>query len=58
MGSWVALVDQLRALPSETEWVEFKRNHCEPQRLGEYLSAEDEYAPDSESESSRMEDIE
>ena len=35
----VALVDRLRALPTETEWVEFKRNYCEVQRLGEYLSA-------------------
>lgn len=35
----VALVDRLRALPTETEWVEFKRNRCGPQDLGEYLSA-------------------
>ncbi|MDP1861394.1 MAG: putative DNA binding domain-containing protein [Gemmatimonadaceae bacterium] len=35
----VALVDRLRALPTETEWFEFKHNHCEPQALGEYLSA-------------------
>jgi ATP-dependent DNA helicase RecG len=35
----VALVDRLRALPSETEWLEFKRNNAEPQVLGEYLSA-------------------
>lgn len=35
----VALVDRLRALPSETEWLEFKRNHHEPQAIGEYLSA-------------------
>ncbi|MFA6240056.1 MAG: RNA-binding domain-containing protein [Candidatus Hydrogenedentales bacterium] len=35
----IALVDRLRAMPTETEWVEFKLNHCEPQRLGEYLSA-------------------
>ena len=35
----VALVDRLRALPSETEWLEFKRNRHEPQQLGEYLSA-------------------
>jgi ATP-dependent DNA helicase RecG len=35
----IALVDRLRALPAETEWCEFKRNRCEPQVLGEYLSA-------------------
>lgn len=38
-GERIALIDRLRALPSETEWVEFKRNHYEPQLLGEYLSA-------------------
>ncbi|MCC7020156.1 MAG: putative DNA binding domain-containing protein [Ardenticatenales bacterium] len=35
----ISLIDRLRALPTETEWLEFKRNHCEPQALGEYLSA-------------------
>ncbi len=35
----VALIDRLRALPTETEWFEFKRSRCEPQALGEYLSA-------------------
>ena len=35
----IALVDRLRSLPAETEWFEFKRNRCEPQALGEYLSA-------------------
>lgn len=35
----IALIDRLRALPAETEWFEFKRSHCEPQALGEYLSA-------------------
>lgn len=35
----VALIDRLRSLPTETEWVEFKRNRHEPQELGEYLSA-------------------
>jgi hypothetical protein len=24
------LIDELRALPSETEWVEFKEKRCEP----------------------------
>jgi len=35
----VALIDRLRALPTETEWVKFKRHRCAPQDLGEYLSA-------------------
>lgn len=35
----ISLVDRLRALPTETEWFEFKRNHCESQELGEYLAA-------------------
>ena len=38
-GELVALVDRLRALPSETEWLEFKRNRHDPQATGEYLSA-------------------
>lgn len=33
------LIDQLRVLPSETEWVEFKENRCEKTELGEYISA-------------------
>lgn len=35
----IALVDRLRALPSETEWCEWKRNHVTPADLGDYLSA-------------------
>ena len=35
----IALIDRLRALPAETEWIELKRNRCEPQVLGQYLSA-------------------
>jgi ATP-dependent DNA helicase RecG len=35
----IALVDRLRVLPSETEWVEFKRNNADPHTIGEYLSA-------------------
>ncbi len=34
-----ALLDRLRREPHETEWLEFKENHYEPQVLGEYLSA-------------------
>jgi len=35
----VAFVDRLRALPTETDWLEFKRNNAEPQEVGAYLSA-------------------
>lgn len=38
-GGLIALVDRLRALSTETEWCEFKRNNYDPQQLGEYLSA-------------------
>ncbi|MCK4761883.1 MAG: putative DNA binding domain-containing protein [Candidatus Aminicenantes bacterium] len=33
------LVYELAALSSETEWVEFKKNICEPDDIGEYISA-------------------
>ena len=33
------LLRSLLALPRETEWVEFKVNDCEPEEIGEYLSA-------------------
>jgi ATP-dependent DNA helicase RecG len=35
----IALVDRLRAEPSETEWLEFKRDRYDAQLLGEYVSA-------------------
>ena len=34
-----ALLDELRSLPKETEWAEFKLNYSEPQEIGEYISA-------------------
>lgn len=33
------LLDDLRTLPDETEWVEFKENDYRPQEIGEYISA-------------------
>lgn len=33
------LVHELRRLPAETEWVEFKRNYDDPIEVGEYISA-------------------
>lgn len=35
----IALVDRLRALPTETEWLEFKRNYADSHEIGQYLSA-------------------
>jgi hypothetical protein len=33
------LLHELRKLPNETEWVEFKANYADPQEIGEYISA-------------------
>jgi len=35
----VGLLDELRKLPRETGWVEFKLNNTKPDDIGEYLSA-------------------
>ena len=35
----VGLVREMCKLPQETEWVEFKANHGDPQAIGEYISA-------------------
>ncbi|MCU7907142.1 MAG: putative DNA binding domain-containing protein [Candidatus Thiodiazotropha sp. (ex Epidulcina cf. delphinae)] len=35
----IGLVQELRKLSAETEWVEFKHNRAEPEEVGEYLSA-------------------
>jgi len=35
----ISLVYELRKLPKETEWVEFKLNDAEPEDIGEYVSA-------------------
>lgn len=35
----VGLVDELRKLPAETGWLEFKENVANPEEIGEYLSA-------------------
>lgn len=34
-----SLVSELRKLPAEIQWVEFKENNANPQDVGEYLSA-------------------
>ena len=36
---WQGLVKELCNLPHETEWAEFKENNCEPEQIGEYISA-------------------
>lgn len=33
------LINELRSLPAETSWVEFKENNAKPKDIGEYLSA-------------------
>ena len=33
------LIDELLALPKETEWVEYKDNNYNPTLIGEYISA-------------------
>lgn len=35
----IGLVNELRKLPAESEWVEFKTNNEDPQEIGEYISA-------------------
>jgi ATP-dependent DNA helicase RecG len=35
----LGLVTELRKLPDETEWVEFKENNSNPVEIGEYISA-------------------
>ncbi|MGO3670113.1 MAG: hypothetical protein ACTJFQ_17840 [Vreelandella alkaliphila] len=33
------LLAELRKLPSETSWLEFKRNNADPHEIGEYIAA-------------------
>lgn len=35
----LGLVKELSKLPGESEWVEFKRNNAEPEKIGGYISA-------------------
>lgn len=35
----LSLLQELRKLPQETEWLEFKHNNADPEEIGEYLSA-------------------
>lgn len=36
---YIGLINELRKLPSETEWLEFKHNKADPEEIGEYCSA-------------------
>lgn len=36
---FISLVHELRRLPGESEWVEFKHNQADPEDVGEYISA-------------------
>jgi ATP-dependent DNA helicase RecG len=36
---WVALLDDLRKLPAETNWVEFKADNVDPDRIGRTAAA-------------------
>jgi len=35
----LSVLNELRKMPNETEWVEFKQNKAEPDVIGEYISA-------------------
>ena len=35
----LALIDELRGMPAETSWVEFKENNADPQEIGRLISA-------------------
>lgn len=36
---YISLIERLRQLPEETEWLEYKVNNYEPELIGEYVSA-------------------
>ena len=36
---YISLIERLRRLPAETEWLEYKSNNIDPQMIGEYISA-------------------
>lgn len=36
---YISLIEELRKLPTETEWVEFEVNNDDPDKIGEYLSS-------------------
>lgn len=38
-SSLLTRLQELLALPRESEWVEFKHNNANPEEIGEYISA-------------------
>lgn len=36
---YISLIERLRKMPAETEWLEYKSNNTDPQMIGEYISA-------------------
>ncbi len=36
---YISLIERLRRMPAETEWLEYKSNNTDPQMIGEYISA-------------------
>ena len=36
---YIGLIERLRQMPEETEWLEYKVNNYEPELIGEYISA-------------------
>lgn len=51
---YISLIERLRHLPDETEWLEFKVNNDEPALIGEYISALSNSAVICEKEKSYM----
>jgi len=39
MNRYLKLIEDYVKSPKENEWIEFKENNCNPQLIGEYLSA-------------------
>lgn len=39
MNRYIKLIEDFIRSPKENEWIEFKENNCQPQLIGEYISA-------------------
>lgn len=51
---YISLIERLRHMPDETEWLEYKVNNDEPELIGEYISALSNSATISERETAYM----
>ena len=38
---YISLIERLRNMPDETEWLEYKVNNDSPELIGEYISGEE-----------------